>query len=235
MNRTQGWKQITRWVMVAVALTAVTVAAPGPARAQDASTEGILITLDADSSQVNSLLQILAERSQLNIVTRPRCSGGASRSTSRTPPSTRRSTSWCAPPGSATSGWATRSWWPIPRGCHPDRAHHAGLRICSTPTPTEVHEGPDRRVQGAQRLRPGNRLVVKAPQAVIDEVDGIIAPARPEAGPGHARGAPGRGEHDACSRSWASTGRRSPSGRRSSPRATPGPPATMRFPTTCPT
>lgn len=72
MNRTQGWKQITRWVTRAAVLSALALAGATPVPAQDAvPTEGLLITLDADSSQVNSLLQILAERSRLNIVTSP--------------------------------------------------------------------------------------------------------------------------------------------------------------------
>jgi type IV pilus assembly protein PilQ len=65
-----GWKAIGRSVVSGAALVLILAAFPRAAQTQTApSTEGVLITLDADSSQVNSILQILAERSRLNIVT----------------------------------------------------------------------------------------------------------------------------------------------------------------------
>jgi len=68
----QGWKITVRWAALALVLTVVTVVGASPSGAQGTpSTQELLISLDADSSQVNSLLQILAERSHLNIVTSP--------------------------------------------------------------------------------------------------------------------------------------------------------------------
>jgi type II secretory pathway component GspD/PulD (secretin) len=72
VNGFKGWKIKVRWAALAMVLTAVIAVGAGPSHAQNtSSTDGLLISLDADSSQVNSLLQILAERSQLNIVTSP--------------------------------------------------------------------------------------------------------------------------------------------------------------------
>lgn len=72
MNGLQGWKITVRFVALALVLTAMTVVGTSPSGAQSTPpTKDLLISLDADSSQVNSLLQILAERSQLNIVTSP--------------------------------------------------------------------------------------------------------------------------------------------------------------------
>jgi type IV pilus assembly protein PilQ len=72
VNGFKGWKIMVRWAALALVLTALSAAGAGPSHAQNTpSTDGILVSLDADSSQVNSLLQILAERSQLNIVTSP--------------------------------------------------------------------------------------------------------------------------------------------------------------------
>ncbi|MDZ4803242.1 MAG: secretin and TonB N-terminal domain-containing protein, partial [Candidatus Eisenbacteria bacterium] len=72
MKGLQGWKITVRWAALALVLTVVTVVGASPSGAQGTpSTQELLISLDADSSQVNSLLQILAERSHLNIVTSP--------------------------------------------------------------------------------------------------------------------------------------------------------------------
>ncbi|TPW09213.1 MAG: hypothetical protein FD129_2275 [bacterium] len=72
MNGLQGWKITVRWAALALVLAAVSVVGASPSGAQGTpSTKDLLISLDADSSQVNSLLQILAERSHLNIVTSP--------------------------------------------------------------------------------------------------------------------------------------------------------------------
>jgi type II secretory pathway component GspD/PulD (secretin) len=65
-----GWKAAGRSMISGAALALVLAAVPMTAHSQaTTATEGVLITLDADSSQVNSILQILAERSRLNIVT----------------------------------------------------------------------------------------------------------------------------------------------------------------------
>lgn len=72
MNGLQRWKTTVRWAALALVLTSVMVVGASPSGAQSTpATKELLISLDADSSQVNSLLQILAERSQLNIVTSP--------------------------------------------------------------------------------------------------------------------------------------------------------------------
>lgn len=55
----------------AVALAVALLVVPIATHAQVAPRAGVLITLDADSSQVNAVLQVLAEKSQLNIVTSP--------------------------------------------------------------------------------------------------------------------------------------------------------------------
>jgi type IV pilus assembly protein PilQ len=73
VNGLQGWKDTIRRAALFSALAAALFAVEArPVAAQGSpSTDGLLISLDADSSQVNSLLQILAERSRLNIVTTP--------------------------------------------------------------------------------------------------------------------------------------------------------------------
>lgn len=73
VNGLKVWKIMVRWAALALVLTALGAVSAGPTHAQGTttSTEGLLISLDADSSQVNSLLQILADRSQINIVTSP--------------------------------------------------------------------------------------------------------------------------------------------------------------------
>jgi type IV pilus assembly protein PilQ len=69
-----SWKMVSRtsgWMAAAVALAVALVVIPIAAHAQVTPRSGVLITLDADSSQVNAVLGVLAEKSQLNIVTSP--------------------------------------------------------------------------------------------------------------------------------------------------------------------
>ncbi len=66
-----NWTTRLKVAAAAATLALVLAAHPFTAHAQGAAADGVLITLDADSSNVNSILQILAERSKLNIVTTP--------------------------------------------------------------------------------------------------------------------------------------------------------------------
>jgi type II secretory pathway component GspD/PulD (secretin) len=68
------WERVWRMVTVVLAMVLLLGAAPRTALAQG-RTDQVLITLDAEGTPVNDVLQILASRSGLNIVTSPDVQG----------------------------------------------------------------------------------------------------------------------------------------------------------------
>lgn len=72
MDWTNSWRRIHPLLVAGAVAVILSITPQQPAASQpEAIPEGVLITLDADSSNVNGILQILAEKSRLNIVTSP--------------------------------------------------------------------------------------------------------------------------------------------------------------------
>ena len=170
-------RHTAKWVVFLLPLIGLVAYGLTPADAQTAGadTDGLLITMEADSTPVITVLDILAERSGLNIVTSPEVQG--------IPISIRLSNT---PFEEALNLVVRASGMGYERvgnsilvGSPSRLATQTGLTTKVFPLEyadaAEVENALTMITQDLRSFVAGNKLVVRAPQSVIEEVDRIVA------------------------------------------------------------